>query len=112
MTRVNTNIFGRLEVNNKPSDYAISGALGTSIIDGGLNYQKYKEGKISKEDAVKKTVKSSTQVAIAAGSSVACIQYLANKNYLGAILSTAAGIGAVVAIEKICKSKKEEENGN
>ncbi len=112
-----TNIFGRLEVNSKPSDYAISGVIGSGIIDGSLNYQKYKDGKISKEEAIKSTVKTSAQVAIAAGTSIASVQYLSDKKYLNALLSVAIGVSGVMAVEKVCKAKEnkkeeKEENGN
>ncbi len=108
-----TNIFGRLEVNSKPSDYAISSAIGAGILTGSLKYQDYKEGKITKQQAISHSVKVSAQTAMATGASIASVQYLANKNYLGAFFTLAVGVGSVIAVEKICKKTiKEEKNGN
>ncbi len=102
-----TNIFGALEVNSKPSDYAVSSAIGAGILAGTLNYQDYKEGKSTKNEAIMKSIKVSAQTAVATGSSIASVQYLANKNYLAALTSLAIGVGSVMAVEKICKIKKE-----
>ncbi len=99
----NTQLMGPLGVNETPSDYFISGTIASGLIGGSLNYKKYKDNKISKEDAIKNTIKTSSQAGIAAGASIATVQYLSNKNYLGATLSLIAGAGCILAIEKYSK---------
>lgn len=84
-----------------PLDYFVSGAITSGVITGGFNYGKVKEGTMSKNDALKNTLKVASQGGIASGSAIASVNYLANRNYLGAALSMAFGIGSVVAIEKI-----------
>ncbi len=104
----NQNLIGKLEVNAKPSDFVVSSAIGSAIINGSLNYQKFNSGKIDKNDAIKNTIKASAQVGIGTGASIAAVGYLSQKNFLGAMLSVAVGVGSVIAIEKICENKKEE----
>lgn len=91
-----------------PMDYFVSGAITSGVITGGLNYTKYKEGKIGKNEGIKNTLKIASQGGIASGSAIASVNYLANRNYLGAFLSMAFGVGSVVAIEKFTSDTKEE----
>lgn len=92
-----------------PVDYFVSGAITSGVITGGFNYTKYKEGDISKNDAIKNTLKIASQGGIASGSAIASVNYLANKNYLGAVLSMAIGVGSVVAIEKLTADTTQEQ---
>ncbi len=107
MIQKNTKLIGKLEVNAKPSDFIVSGIIGSSILNGSLNYQKHKKGIITQNEAVKNTLKGASQSAIATGSAIACVQYLSNKNILKALLSAAVGVGGVLAIETICEKKEE-----
>lgn len=97
-------------IDRAPLDYFVSGAITSGVITGGLNYGKFKEGQISKNDALNSTLKVASQGGIASGSAIASVNYLANKNYLGAILSMAFGVGSVVAIEKISSEISDEKN--
>lgn len=103
----NTRLMGPLGVNETPLDYFISGTIASSIVSGGLNYKKVKQGEMTKNEAIEDTVKISSQAGIASGSAIASVQYLANKNYLGAALSIAVGVGSILAIEKVCQKTKE-----
>lgn len=103
----NTKLMGPLGVNETPLDYLISGTITSSIISGSLNYQKVKKGEITKSEAIENTTKVSSQAGIAAGSAIASVQYAINKNYLGAALSVAVGVGSILAIEKISQKTKE-----
>lgn len=110
----NTQLTGPLGVNVTPLDYLVSGTITSGVIAGGLNYNKVKKGEISKDEAIKDTIKLSSQAGVAAGSTIASIQYMINKNYLNALLSVAVGVGGVMAIEKVCNRQisKKEDNGN
>lgn len=110
----NTQLMGPLGVNVTPLDYLISGTITSGVIAGGLNYTKVKKDEITKDEAIKETLKISSQAGIAAGSTIAAVQYMTNKNYLSAFLSVTVGVGGVMAIEKVCdkQNTKKENNGN
>lgn len=111
----NTQLMGPLGVNITPLDYLVSSTITSGVISGGLNYNKVSKGEMSKDEAIKRTIKVSSQAGVATGSTIAAIQYATNKNYLGALLSVAVGVGGVMAIEKVCDkqiSKKEEDGNN
>lgn len=105
--KTNTQLAAPLKVNETPLDYLVSTTIATSVVTGALNYDKFKKGDMTKKEAIKDTLKLSTQAGIASGATIAAIQYSINKNYLSAFLSIGAGVGGVIAIEKICK--KEED---
>ncbi len=101
--QVSTNILAPLRVNEVPSDFVVSGVLSTGLVSGALNYKKFKDGDLKKNEAIKSTIKTSSQAGLATGVAIASVQYIANKNYLKAALSLALGAGAIYAIEKYTK---------
>ncbi len=105
--KVDTRLSAPLGINQTPLDYIVSTALASGVVSGALNYEKVKKNKMSKSDAIKDTIKISSQAGIASGTTIAAIQYAVNKHYLSAFLSIGAGVGGVMAIEKICKTKEE-----
>ncbi len=105
--KVDTKLSAPLGVNETPLDYIVSTTLASGVVSGALNYDKVKKGEMSKKEAIKDTVKLSSQAGIASGTTIAAIQYAINKNYLSAFLSIGVGIGGVMAIEKICKTNEE-----
>lgn len=105
--QTNTQLAAPLRVNETPLDYLVSTTLATGVVTGALNYDKVKKGDMDKKEAIKDTIKLSSQAGIATGATIAAIQYGINKNYLSAFLSIGAGVGGVMAIEKICKSEEE-----
>lgn len=82
--------------------HIVSGAIASSIISGGVNYNKVKKGEISKEEAIKDTIKLTSQGAIATGTAIATSNYLGQKNgLLKALTSASIGLVGIYAIEKI-----------
>lgn len=102
----NTKLTAPLGVNVTPLDYLVSGTVTSALIAGGINYSKTKKGEISKDEAIKDTIKVSAQTGVASGSAVASLQYLISKRYIAAAVSAAVGVSGVVAIEKFCQDKK------
>lgn len=105
-----TTLIAPLSVNQTPMDYAVSNAIKSALLVGGVNYAMAKKNKISNAHALKSTMKISAQTAIASGSAIASVKYFVNKNYLSAALSLCVGASGIVAIEKL--SQKGEKNAN
>lgn len=105
--QTNTQLAGPLKINESPLDYLVSTTLATGVVAGALNYDKVKKGNLDTKEAIKDTVKLSSQAGIATGATIAALQYGINKNYLSAFISVGVGVGGVIAIEKICKTKEE-----
>lgn len=104
----NNALLGPLGINETPLDYLISSTVTSSIIAGGINFSKVKKGEIDKNEAIKNTLKVSSQAGIATGSAIATIGYFLKKNYLGAAISLAVGTGSVMAIEKMSQNMEEK----
>lgn len=83
------------------TDHLLSGTLASAIGAGALSYNNYKKQKISKNEAVKNTIKLALEGGVASGSAIACSNSIVDKNYANALLSAVLGFGAIVAIEKI-----------
>lgn len=84
-----------------PLDHMISGALIAGITVGGLSYGEYKRGEISCKKAAKRTIKLGIQGGIATACAISASNKLVMRNYLGAVIVAAIGVGGVVAAEKL-----------
>lgn len=84
-----------------PADHLISGALIAGITMGGLSYNEYKKGDISCKHAAKKTIKLSIQGGLATACAISASNKLVMRNYFGAAISAAIGIGGVILAEKL-----------
>lgn len=94
--------------NRVPLEYLVSGAITSGVIAGGFNYTKVKEGSLDKKTALGNTLKVASQGGIASGCAIASMNYLSGRNYLGAALSMAFGLGSVVAIERVSSNFSQE----
>ena len=82
--------------------HVISGAVASAIISGAINYKKTKSREISKKDAIKDTIKRTSQGAIVTGSAIATANYLGQKGGLfKAITAASIGMMGIYAIEVI-----------
>lgn len=98
--------------------HIVSGAVASALVSGTINYKKLKEQEISKQEALKDTVKRTSQGAIATGAAIATANYLGQKGGLLKALSAAsigmAGIYALEVIDEKLESKYQavacEEN--
>lgn len=81
--------------------HVISGAIASAVISGAINYKKVQNKKLSKSDAVKDTVKITSQGAIATGSAIATANYIGQNNWLKAITALSIGAAGIYALEVI-----------
>lgn len=89
------------------SGHVISGAIAAGAVAGALNYNKYKKEKITKEEAIKNSIKLIAQGGIATGSAIAAANYLGQGNVLGFLSALSIGAAGVYAVEKV--NEKIEE---
>jgi hypothetical protein len=82
--------------------HVISGAIASAVVSGAINYKKAKSRQITKKDAIKDTIKRTSQGAIATGSAIATANYLGQKGGLfKAITAASIGMIGIYAIEVI-----------
>ena len=62
--------------------HVISGAIASAVVSGAINYKKAKSRQITKKDAIKDTIKRTSQGAIVTGSAIATANYLGQKGGL------------------------------
>jgi len=82
--------------------HIVSGAVASAIVSGTINYKKVKEEEISQNEAIKDTVKRTSQGAIATGAAIATANYIGQKGGLFKALTAASiGMAGIYAIEVI-----------
>ncbi|MBS9782658.1 MAG: hypothetical protein KGV43_02510 [Arcobacter sp.] len=79
--------------------HIVSGAVASAVISGAVNYKKYKENKINKNEAIKDTAKMASQGAIATGSAIATANYIGSNNPLKALSAISVGFLGIYALE-------------
>jgi len=89
--------------------HTISGAIASSIVAGAINYNKYQKEEISKNDAIKETIKLTTQGAIATGSAIATANAIGNGKMLHALGATLFGIAGIYITEKVSEKIKTQK---
>lgn len=89
--------------------HVVSGAVASAIVSGTINYKKLQEREISPNDAIKDTVKRTSQGAIATGAAIATANYIGQKGGLFKALTAASiGMAGIYALELI-DNKLEEK---
>ncbi len=82
--------------------HIVSGAVASGIISSAINYKKLKENEITSKDAIKDTVKVTSQGAIATGAAIATANYLGQPNgFFKALAAATVGVAGVYAVEKL-----------
>ncbi|MBU3015816.1 hypothetical protein KO488_13695 [Poseidonibacter lekithochrous] len=90
--------------------HVVSGAVASAIVSGTINYKKLQERKISPNDAIKDTVKRTSQGAIATGSAIATANYIGQKGGLFKALTAASiGMAGIYALELIDNKLEEKD---
>lgn len=88
--------------------HIVSGAVASALVSGTINYKKLKDREISSNDAIKDTVKRTSQGAIATGAAIATANYIGQKGGLFKALTAASvGMAGIYALELI-DNKLEE----
>lgn len=88
--------------------HIVSGAIASATVAGGINYSQYKKGQVTKQEAVKNTVKLSAQGGVATGAAIAAANYLGNGSVFGMLSAMSVGIAGVYAIEKVSEAYDEK----
>lgn len=87
----------------------ITGAVASAVASSTVNYRRVKNQEITKTQAVKETVKRSSQGAIATAAAVQTANYLSQKGgFLKAMTTISVGMAGIYAIE-ILDDKLEEK---
>lgn len=82
--------------------HIVSGAVASALVSGTINYKKVKEGKTSKNEALKDTVKRTSQGAIATGAAIATANYIGQKGgFFKAMTAASIGMAGIYALEVI-----------
>lgn len=82
--------------------HIVSGAVASAIVSGTINYKKLKNEEISSNEAIKDTVKRTSQGAIATGAAIATANYVGQKGGLFKALTAASiGMAGIYALEII-----------
>lgn len=82
--------------------HVISGAIASAIVSSAINYKKTQSRQITKKEAIKDTIKRTSQGAIATGSAIATANYLGQKGgLLKAMTALSIGIMGIYAVEII-----------
>ncbi|RXJ87973.1 hypothetical protein [Arcobacter sp. CECT 8985] len=97
--------------------HIVSGAVASAVVSGTINYKKAKEQKISSRDAIKDTVKKTTQGAIATGTAISTANYLGQQGgFLKALTALSVGMAGIYAVEvideKLDEKYEEVDNQN
>jgi hypothetical protein len=81
--------------------YMLRGAITSGSVATISNINRYKQNKISKNKAIRNSVKSAIQGGIASTTAVATLQQYGEKNGLGMLTAIAVGVAGVYAVEKL-----------
>ncbi|WP_333805519.1 hypothetical protein [Sulfurospirillum sp.] len=79
----------------------VSGALAAGMVATALSYTKYKQAELSKEEAIKQSLKLSVQGGIATGSAIAAANALGRNSWLGVLGSLTVGVVGIYGVEKL-----------
>ena len=89
--------------------HAVSGAVAVGVLSGISNARKVKEENLSKQEAIRDTLKDSMVGGIATATAISVANNLGDpqKSIFQTLGSLVIGAGAVYAIEKVAKVQKE-----
>jgi hypothetical protein len=79
----------------------ISGALAAGMVATALSYTKYKQAQMSKEEAIKQSLKLTVQGGIATGSAIAAANALGRNSWLGLLGSLSVGVAGIYGVERL-----------
>jgi len=80
--------------------HVVSGALASAIVSGAINYKKTTQGQINQNEAIKDTIKKTTQGGIATGSAIAAANFLGQPNgIMKALTAVSIGMAGIYAVE-------------
>ncbi len=88
--------------------HIVSGAVASAVVSGAVNYKKYKENKIDKGEAIRDTVKMTSQGAVATGAAIATANYVGSNSPIKALGALSVGLLGVYALEVLEDKAKDK----
>jgi len=88
--------------------HALSGALSAGMVSGTLNYNRYRQEQMSKEKALKNTLKLTLQGGIVTASAIAASNYVGRNSYLGVLTAVSLGVAGIYGVEKLYEKSLDE----
>lgn len=80
--------------------HVVSGAVASAVVSGTINYKKYKDGETTANEAIKDSVKKTTQGAVATGVAIATANYLGQEGgFFKAMTALSIGMAGIYAVE-------------
>ena len=92
--------------------HVISSGIASALMSGTINYKKSLNNEISKSDALRDTIKKTSQGAIVAGTAISVTNQLSSKGgLLKALTTISIGMAGIYALEVLDEtiSKKNDE---
>ena len=86
----------------------ISGTVFSAIFAGAMNYNKYKNEELSKDEMIQDTGRLALQGGIGTASAVATANYVGNGNYLGALTAISLGAMGIYGVQKASEMIEEK----
>jgi len=77
------------------------GAISSAAVAGIINYNKLKKNEVTKEEAVKNSLKIGIQGGIATGAAISATNSYAANNLFGMLTALSIGAAGIYAVEKI-----------
>lgn len=85
-------------------NHMINGAIASAIASGTINLRRVRNEEINSGEALRETIKRSSQGAIAAGAAMKTADYLSQKGgFLKAMATVSVGIAGIYAMEVLDK---------
>ena len=89
--------------------HIVSGAVASAIVSGTINYKKVKKEELSSKEAVRDTIKKTSQGAIATGAAIATANYIGQKGgFFKALTAASIGMTGIYALEILDEKLQEK----
>lgn len=92
--------------------HVVSGAIASGAVATALNYNRYKKKEISKNEAIKDSLKLTLQGAVATSSAIAAANFLGEGKIFKMVNTISLGVFAIYALEKVDEAIKTKKNKN
>lgn len=81
--------------------HIVSGALAAGIVATAMSYSKYKNAELSKNEAIKQSLKLTLQGGIATGSAIAASNAIGRSSVMGVLGALAVGVAGIYSVEAV-----------
>lgn len=85
------------------------GAISTLVVSGVMNSKAMQEGKVSRDSAIRSTIKETLFGGVALGCATYAASAVGKKEYTQALTSVAIGVATIYGIESISQKLEEDK---